>query len=185
MNKLFFLTIATLGLTAVMSAGTVSCAVNQNTTPLTATTAGTTVVCPGVSAAIVGAGNQITAITVFARGTFNDSAITPPYSGQLRFDFNELSGEIIIPTITGSAPTGGPDSIGDTGVLSASQGGLSLASLAGFNVDVLETLLSGGRLPSSSNVTVSYEYTVSAVPEPATYAMIGLGLGALAFIRRK
>ena len=67
--------------------------------------------------------------------------------------------------------------------------GLNLASLAGFNVNVIETLLSGGRFPTNSTVTVQYDYTVttptSGVPEPSTYAMIGLGLSALAFARRR
>ena len=184
MKNFLFGSVAVLGLSALGSAATVSCVVNQDTVPNTAVSAITTVACPGVSAATVGS-NVISAITLNVKGSFDDSAISPPYNGQLSFSFTEQSAQFNITTITGSAPTGGPNDVGSTGLMTGSHNGLSLGSLAGFNVGVVETLLSGSRLPSNSNVTVAYEYTLAPVPEPASYAMIGLGLTALAFYRRK
>ena len=163
----------------------VSCVVNQNVIPNTATTAVATVVCPGVSAAVVG-GSVIGKITLMAKGSFDDSAISPAYNGQLKFTFTEDSAQFNVPALSANAPNGGPNDVGSTGTLTASQGGLSLSSLSGFNVAVLESLLSGGRLPSNSNVTVAYDYLLmTVVPEPSAYLLIGLGLSAVAFYRRK
>lgn len=190
MKRTLLLLAAALGFSSLASAGTVTCVVNQATTPLTATTAGATVSCGGVSAATVdlsGPGSYIASIVLTVKGTFNDSAISPAYLGLLNFAFTEQSSQFTIATISGDAPRGGGAAdTGSTGNLTGSATGLNLSSLSGFNVSVLETLISGGRLPESSNVTVTYEYNViSGVPEPSTYAMMGLGATALAFIGRR
>ena len=189
MKKTIFASVAVLALSTVAGASTISCVINQSTTPNGATSASTTVFCPGVSAVDVGS-NQITAITLRVKGSFDDSAISPAYHGQLSFAFTEDSGQFNVPTLSGNAPNGGPADVGSTGVLSGIDSGLALSSLTNFNVEVLETLLSGGRLPTNSNVTVSYEYALtpltppSSVPEPSTYVMIGLGLSGFALRRR-
>lgn len=182
MRTIYAAALAATVLTMTASATTVSCGTNVNTTPANATTATANVACGGVSAGTL-AGNVITSITMYVKGSFDDSAI-PAYNGQVRFTFAEDSAQLTI-TIIGDAPVGSTSDIGSTGVLSATQGGLSLASLSAFNVAVTEQLLSGGRLPANSNVTVSYDYTASAVPEPSTYAMIAMGLAGLGFYRRK
>ena len=181
-NYLMALAAAAFSFTA--SAATVTCATNANTVPTDATHAAATIACPGVSAGTL-AGNAITSLTIFVKGSFDDAAILPPYNGQVNFTFTQQSGQLAIGPISGDAPVGSTGDIGSTGTLSSTQNGLALLSLSSFNVDVLETLISGGRLPSNSNVTVAYEYTASAVPEPSTYAMIGLGLTAFALRRRK
>lgn len=187
MKKFLVMSFATLAMSVVGSATVVSCVINQD---ITGSEAGAVVVCGGVTAGTVagsGAGSFISAITLQVKGTFNDASFT--YSGSTNFAFTEQSAQLAIATISGNAPTAGTGDTGSTGVLSASQGGLNLASLAGFNVNVIETLLAGGRFPTNSTVTVQYDYTVttptSGVPEPSTYAMIGLGLSALAFARRR
>ena len=181
MKKFLFMSIATLAMSAVGSATLVSCTVNQD---ISGSEAGATVVCGGTAASV---GNQITGVTLFVKGTFNDASFT--YAGSVNFAFTEASGQFAIATISGNAPTSGSADTGSTGTLSASQSGLALASLSGFNVGVVETLLTGGRFPTNSTVTVSYDTTESPVggpvPEPATYTMIGVGLSALAFARRR
>ena len=179
----YLMALAATAFSFTASAATVTCATNANTIPSDATHATAMIACPGVSAATL-AGNSITSLTIFVKGSFDDSAI-PPYNGQVKFRFTEQSGQLMIAPIIGDAPVGTTGDIGSTGTLSGTQNSLALLSLTGFNVDVLETLLSGGRLPANSNVTVAYDYTASAVPEPSTYAMIGLGLSALALRRRK
>jgi len=190
LKRFFLLSIAALGFSSLSSAAVISCVINQATVPINSTSAGATVSCGGVSAATVaanGAGSYISSIVLTVKGTFNDSAITPAYFGLLNFAFNEQSSEFTIATIAGNAPLGGIASdTGSTGNLQGFTSGLNLAALASFNVNVLETLISGGRLPESSNVTVTYDYTVSSgIPEPSTYAMMGLGFSALAFFGRR
>ena len=189
MKKFLVMSFATLAMSVVGSATVVSCVVNQD---VTGSEGGATVVCGGVTAGTVagsGAGSFISSITLSVKGTFNDSATTPVYNGSVSFAFTEQSAQFAVATISGNAPTVGSGDVGSTGTLTGSSGALSLASLAGFNVGVIETLLTGGRFPTNSTVTVSYDYTVttpgSGVPEPSTYAMIGLGLSALAFARRR
>ena len=188
MKKFLVMSFATLAMSVVGSATVVSCVVNQD---VTGSEGGATVVCGGVTAGTVagsGAGSFISSLTLIVKGTFNDSAITPPYNGQTNFTFSEQSAQFAIATLSGNAPTVGTGELGSTGNLSGTHSGLNLASLAGFNVGVVETLLAGGRFPTNSTVTVQYDFTVttpSAIPEPSTYAMIGLGLSALAFARRR
>ena len=181
MKKFLFMSIATLAMAAVGSASVVSCVVNQD---ITGSEAGATVVCGGTTAT---PGTQITSVLLQVKGTFNDASFT--YAGSVSFAFTEASGQFAIATISGNAPTSGSSDTGSTGTLSGSQSGLTLGSLSGFNVGVVETLLTGGRFPTNSTVTVQYTTTETPlsgpVPEPATYTMIGLGLSALAFARRR
>jgi hypothetical protein len=188
------MSLAALGLSALGQAAIVNCVTNQSTVPATATTATTVVNCPGLTTGDIGVGNTLTLVTLIVRGSFNDSAINPPYSGQVQFDFTENSAQFVIATISGLAPPGlgNTNSVGSTGNLTGASNALSLTSLNAFTVSALETLLAGGRLPSDSNVSVSYDYTVTVptpptpgIPEPSTYALIGLGLSALAFARHR
>ena len=197
MKKFLAVSFAALSLSAVSSAATISCVINQTITQPAgaqangATTSGV-VACGALSnAAIVaegGAGATVTAIQLIVKGSFNDSAIAPAYNGQLNFAFTEQSSDFIIAAISGNAPTGGPSDTGSTGNLSGSKGGLNLSSIAGFNVNVLETLVSGGRFPSDANVTVSYIATVTGsnvIPEPSTFIMLGTALTGLGVFARR
>lgn len=76
---------------------------------------------------------------------------------------------------------------GTTEILSTLTGAaLQTLGGTGFTVAELGGVNSGSVSVSSANVIVQYDYTVNAaVPEPATFVLMGAGLGLVGLLRRR
>jgi hypothetical protein len=180
MKKLSLMFFLALAMASVLPAAIINCGTNVNIN-----SGATTVNCAGVSAS---PGFSITGVTFIALGSWQDSSVSPAFTGSSTYTFTENSAQFNLGPLVGIAAG---TTTADTGLLFDGPAALLLSSLDAFTVDVTRIINSGGT-PANATVTVSYDWTETRneqppneIPEPATFAMIGAGLLVTAVLRRR
>lgn len=176
MKRLLLICFATLSLSAVGSAVTISATCTPNPAPYLGQNGGGNEVCafalPGGATV-----NSITAqyIFDFQFNGFNPGAKAASFSFDAPGTSADFSG-------TATDPGGRPVT---SSVLNIAAGEWSLYTGANFTVVDAYTGASSAVTGGTFSKMFTLDYTDTTVPEPSAYAMIGLGLGALALLRRK
>ncbi len=206
MKKTVLLLLGAVAMSSLASATIVSCTItasgplqpyNTGTAPYTNTaftitngnsggTISNSINCPTIDA---GAGNIITSFSVLATGDYTGGPIGTTSGTQVDMVFSTLATTPIGASSMLLAVMGGNSSTNTTPTTPFQLGSTispGTQILAGFNVAVSSTVVSGSVGDSSGQVVVSYT-TATAAPEPATLAMTGsvlFGLGVLG-LRKK
>lgn len=177
-------------LASVSQAAFINCSPPQSTVVDTSGGLTQTFTCNPGGNNIAGDGLTITDFKLRLSGTFQESAAIDGLTYSVKFTTNNVSNPAAVGVLTCTAS-------GAEGVSPALEGQAlgacstvsSTFAIAGnpdfiptFQVDVTGA---PGSIPLPYNASASVAYEVSTVPEPATYAMMGIGLVGALLARRR